>query len=298
MMNKIILVIVVILTSATTFSQFDIKHDWEHSVDDQGKVGIYHGLIDDDYTATFSFKYYDIVYSKKLNVKAQEWGYVNLKTDFGFKTSSLKENPGLLKINLIVNVQGHEVVKEEVFYAPYEDKVLHETDLSSIEDHLHLYGNTIVDSYFWSDKGGYNYVIRSKNGDQAGLFLAYWKVNHKGDAEQVDFYKNTLDCGPKLNRMQQHSEEVALNDANEDGTYEFYSMVLDGCIQEETESKGARLFVFTSNQKSLQLEGGTYATSSKHDNKGGQYEISENLKKLNKIQEKAKDVWEIFVLNF
>ena len=296
-MKKIILVLMVIIVSVISHAQFDITKGWKHSVDDQGRAGIYNGSMDDDYTATFSFKYNDVVYSRKVNVKAHQWGDVNLKNDFGFKTSNLKENPGLLKIELNVAVQGHNVLKKEIFYAPYEDKVLHETDLSTIEDHLHLNGNTIVDSYFWSDKSGYNYVIRSKNGDQAGLFLAYWKVNHKGEAEQIDFYKNTLDCGPKLNRMQEHSEEVALNDADADGVFEFYTMVLDGCIQDETESKGAVLFVFTSNYKSLRLDGGTYATSNKHENKGGQYEISKNLQKLNQIQEKAKDVWEIFILN-
>jgi hypothetical protein len=132
--------------SINTYAQFDITKGWKHSVDDQGKAGIYNGSMDDDYTATFSFKYNDIVYSKKLNVTAYQWGNVNLKTDFGFKTTNLKENPGLLKIELNVEVQGHNVLKKEVFYAPYEDKVLHETDLSTIADHLHLNGNTIEDS--------------------------------------------------------------------------------------------------------------------------------------------------------
>ncbi|CAG5081673.1 hypothetical protein [Parvicella tangerina] len=292
---KLATTLIIAFWSIWLTAQADIPQGWNWTVNESGKISIHHTNKTDDYTVNFTVIYNDIQYNTHIDVAAGEWGAVNFPEDFDFTYENMPDGSGTIQARLIIEVE-EELVGDEYYQLtarnanqPYEVKV------SEIEDRINFYGSTVDDCIFWKDHAGYNYIIRSHNEGKPGIFMSHWVMDVRGTTELINQYKNDSECMADRTQNQYHSLGWKLEDENEDGYMEFYSLIFDACEKSRNHPQHATLLVYT-NVSDLYLMGRSYSLIDNTDDVGGSYEASEELKEYPEIMESAEEAWEVYIM--
>lgn len=225
---------------------------------------------------------------------AQDHASYKFPEDFGITNQDMPEMSGVASMLLQVEAGGQFVYEDYVFLSARNERQPFQTDISEIEDRINVYGDVVDDCIYWLDHKGYNYVIRSHNENRSGIFLSHWVMNINGDTERFGYYKSREDCGSENTRIQRHSIGFSLEDSDNDGYMEFYTLLIDDCTTDINQPLNAVLKVFT-NYQDLELKGKTYNLSETGEI-GGDYSPSKELIGHSEILESAKDAWEVFII--
>jgi hypothetical protein len=86
-----------------------------------------------------------------------------------------------------------------------------------------------------------------------------------------------------------------LIDSDDDGYMEFYSLIIDGCVENWQHPTTAKLLVLT-NETNLLLDGRTYSLLEDSTDAGGDYKGSDKLVARPKLMQKAEDAWEVYIM--
>lgn len=293
-MKSLILILVTAIT-CSGLAQADIPLDWNISLNESGKIGIYHPLKDKEYRGNFIVDYKDEKYIARLDVHAGEWGFVQFPEDFDFTYENIPDGSGIIKADLVIQVDNETIYDKTVFLTARNSNQPYETNIKEIENHINLYGSVIDDCIFWKDNAGYNYVIRSHHNGKSGIFMSHWVMDVSGNTERINYYKNQEDCMSDRVQNQSHSIGWKLEDANEDGYMEFYSLIFDACEESRNHPQYAMLVIYT-NFSDLYLTGHSYSLLEETDDFGGDFKPSEKLTKHPKIEVSAEEAWDVYIM--
>ena len=289
-LSTIFITLFICLSSTAQYS-----HDpnvWNSSVR-KDAVDVYNPE-EEELTATVTIEYAGKEYSRKVKIEGQDWVEVTYNS-LGLTYENMPTGTGVIEVVLRVEAGGQGVLGDYYFISLRNPRQPYEVSVEELGDKVNLYGTHVDDCIFWIDFKGYNYVIRSHNEGRPGIFMTHWILNVLGETEQINYYKNHLACMAGKVQNQYHSVGWKLEDANEDGYMEFYSMIFDACEESRNHPQDAMLKVFT-NVSNLGLSGESYSLLGDTDNIGGRYKISEQLQRYPKIKAAAEAVWEVYIL--
>lgn len=291
--NRVLLMTCLLFVGHALIAQADLNQGWNWSITEGGRIGIHHTEKPDNYTAHITVYYDNQHFYTMKDIEAGEWGFVNFPEDFGFTVENMPDQSGVIKAKLIIEVEADLVCQSNYYFTATNANQPYGISIEEIQDRINLYGTEIDDCIFWHDYKGFNYVIRSHN-EGNGIYLAHWVMDVSGETEQLDYYISKDQCDKEL--IQYHSIGWKLEDANNDGYMEFYTMIVDGCEVDANHPVDAQLLVFTSNLRGLYLKGETYNLLDEGD-VGGRYVVSENLEGQSEIQKEAEDAWEVYIMD-
>jgi hypothetical protein len=278
------------------WAQADIPLDWNTSFTTDGKIGIYHPIKSTGYEATIMVDYGGQVYTTHLQVAPDEWGFAKFPEDFGFSYEDMPDGTGTIQANVVIQAEGDIIYNQELFLTARNRAQPYEVDIDEIGDRINYYGDQIDDCIFYIDNLGYNYVIRSRNTNRSGIFLAHWVMDVSGGTERISYYKNTETCSSGQVQTQYHSIGWALEDENQDGYCEFYTMLFDACEETHNHPQDATLHVLT-NIPNLALEGQSYSLADDPNIPiGGDYKATSELSKHSMLLAAAEAAWEVYIM--
>jgi len=287
-------IIIILATLVSFIGNSQVAHDpskWNAAISGTDQLSIFNPE-DETMTATVTLEYNQKEYTKDVSVPAGDWINVNFIEDLGFSYENMPALNGAVEGEIRVDAGGQTIFGNYFFLSALNRNQIYDVDIKEIEDRINIYGRTIDNCLFWIDYSGYNYVIRSHNEDREGIFISHWVMNIKGDTERKNYYKSQEKCTEKS--IQNHGIGFKLEDANEDGYMEFYSMIIDDCTSNMDEPLDAFLVVFT-NITHLTLVGRTYGVGV-GDDLGGDYTPTPGLIEEPKILESAEAAWEVYIM--
>lgn len=282
------------ICSITLFGQADTPMDWNISINESGRIGVYHTQDVGSYSTSIIVDYGGQVYVKEITIESGEWGFANFPDDFGFSYQDMPESSGTIEANLAIQADGEIIYNQVILLTARNANQPYEVNVSEIANRINLYGAIIDDCIFWKDYAGYNYVIRSHTAGK-GIYLSHWVMDVSGGTERINYYKSTQSCSGSNKLIQQHSIGWELEDANDDGFMEFYTFLKDGCVKTWEYPTDAHLLVFT-NIKGLELSGRTYSLLQDAVDIGGDFQPNEALSRFPQILEQAKAAWEVYIM--
>ena len=243
-------------------------------------------------TATVTIQFDGKEFEKNVEVEGQDWETVTYQS-LGLTYEEMPASSGAIKANVMVAAGGQGIFGDEYFISVRNRMQPYDVGIQELGDRVNIYGTIVDDVIFWIDFNGYNYVIRSHN-EGNGIYLSHWIMDMEGSTERLGYYKGFKDCeGEEL--IQRHSIGWSVQDADEDAYMEFYSMVIDGCVENWEHPTEATLVVFTY-EAGMHLKGKTYSLLEDTNDFGGNYFPSEKLSLHPKLLKQAEDTWEVYIM--
>lgn len=247
----------------------------------------------EDLTASVAIEIDGEEFEKDIVVKGQDWVTVSY-TSLGLTYEKMPESSGTVYALITVEAGGQGILGDYYYISVRNRLEAYGANIKELGDRVNIYGSIIDDCVFWIDFNGYNYVIRSRN-DEKDIFLSHWIMNIQGETERLNYYKGFSKCENGKSLIQHHSMGFTLIDADEDAYMEFYSLVVDGCVDDWQHPVPATLVVFAE-ESGMELKGRTYSMLEDATDIGGDYNPSPQLSERPLLLLAAEAAWEVFIM--
>lgn len=238
--KKLLLFAFTWILSNLGMAQVDPARDWFYSFGADGSIKIGHPNYKEKATFLIQVIINDSMYSYKTNWFEKEQVLDVSLTDLGLEDAVASYKGAVQRAKYIVFVDSQEVFKREIYFSvkPKNELVICEF----LPDEINSGGDVIDGVFYWNDIGGHHYIVQSKNGSGSGIYLDFFTIELNGSILHNEVYKNELDCGPRLLRIQEHFQNIQLKDVDKDGFMECYVAIKDECMENDDEGKAYQYF--------------------------------------------------------